>query len=107
MQHMDNDTKKNIKDKIRGAIENNPDRQIIKRAMLFGSYAYGSPNSDSDIDLIVELDPSVKVGFFKFAEIQRTLGEYAGKKVDLLTKESLSKYFRDEVLSKAELVYEG
>ncbi|KKR85526.1 MAG: hypothetical protein UV53_C0004G0015 [Candidatus Azambacteria bacterium GW2011_GWE1_42_9] len=39
--------------------------------------------------------------------IQRKLGEFIGKKVDLLTPQSLSKFFREKVLAEAEDIYEG
>ena len=30
----------------------------VKRAWIFGSYAYGSPRSDSDLDVTVEIHPA-------------------------------------------------
>jgi len=39
--------------------------------------------------------------------IQEELGEVLGRKVDLHTSGFLSRYFRDEILSEAELLYDA
>ena len=48
-----------IKDKIVSGLRSN---SLVNRIILFGSYARGTPNSDSDVDLIVILN---KKGFFR------------------------------------------
>lgn len=80
-------------------------RNHIRKLSLFGSVLHGNFRPDSDIDLLVEFDPDHIPGFFKFAHIQRELSEIMGEKVDLRTPQELSKYFRDEVLSEAEVQY--
>ena len=99
-------SKEQIKQAIREAIEVDPNKQDILSVSLFGSYAYGNPKPDSDVDILIEFKPEATVGFFKLARIQRHLRESIGKKVDLLTPQAISKYFRDEVLNKSELIYE-
>lgn len=98
--------KQQIKNVILQAIRNDPVMDDIKSVSLFGSSVTGTTKQDSDIDLLIEFIPSATVGFFKFAQIQRNLQHYLGQDVDLLTPESLSKFFRAEVLKQAELVYE-
>jgi uncharacterized protein len=99
-------SKEEIKQAIRKAVENDPHKKDILSVSLFGSYAYGTPKSDSDVDILVELDPKATVGFFKFFDIKDNFEKYLEKNVDLLTPEQLSKYFRDKVLQKAEKIYE-
>lgn len=99
-------SKEQIKQTIREAIETDPHKEDILKVSLFGSYAYGNPDSDSDVDLLIEFSPDATVGFFKLARIQRHLRESVGKKVDLLTPQAISKYFRDEVIAKSEQIYE-
>jgi predicted nucleotidyltransferase len=77
----------------------------IRKLSLFGSVLHGDFRPDSDIDLLVEFDSDHIPGFFKLAHIERELSEIIGKKVDLRTPQELSKYFRDEVLSEAEVQY--
>jgi len=65
----------------------------IKRIGLFGSYARGEQRDDSDIDLLVEFDEGKK-SYDNFMDLCFFLEELLGKKVDLLTPESLSPFIR-------------
>ncbi len=80
-------------------------RNQIRKLSLFGSILHGDFRPDSDVDLLVEFDPGHIPGFFKLAHMERELSEIIGKKADLRTPQELSKYFRDEVLSEAEVQY--
>ena len=88
------------------AVRNVPHRDDIKTVALFGSYINGNAREESDIDVLIDFEPSAVIGLFEFVEIQQYLADALGKTIDLLTPESLSKYFRDEVLRQAEPVYE-
>ena len=99
--------KQTIKQKIGKAIESNPMKNEIAKVSLFGSYIRGSQSSNSDIDVLVEFKPAAKVGYFKLAGMQRNMSDVVGKKVDISTPEALSKFFRNEVLKEAEIIYEG
>ncbi len=47
----------------------------VKRLALFGSYARGHQREDSDVDILVEVDPSIGLGFVELAErIEGALG---------------------------------
>jgi len=59
---------------------------------------------DSDVDVLVEFLPSVRVGL-AFIRMQDELSAILGRKVDLYTPASLSKYFRNEVLQEAKVQY--
>lgn len=99
--------KEEIKTKIKEAIECNPLRGDIQRVSLFGSYINSAPRQDSDVDILIEFKPTARIGLFELVRLQRRLGEFIGKKVDLLTPQSLSKFFREKVLAEAENIYEG
>lgn len=99
-------SKQAIKAKIKKAIIKNPHLQDIQKVSLFGSYLSGNPKKDSDVDLLIEFTPNAKVGLFKFVQIKNDLEDQINKSIDLLTPEQLSEYFRDEVLSQAETIYE-
>ncbi len=96
--------KEKLKENVRQAIVNDPNRDYFKRIKLFGSYLHGSQRHGSDIDLLVEF--AKPLGFFKLGEIGESLENKIGKKVDLVTPDSLSKYFKKEVAKEAELIYE-
>lgn len=99
-------SREEIKDKIRKAVEGGPFKEDIQKVSVFGSYIHGDFKDSSDVDVLIEFTPSARVGFFRLVEIQREMERLVGKKVDLLTPESLSKYFREEVIAEADLVYE-
>jgi uncharacterized protein len=55
----------------------------IDHVRLFGSLARDQGGPESDVDLVVEFRPSVRVGF-AIVSIHRRLEEIVGAKVDLL-----------------------
>ncbi len=66
---------KNLTDQLRDYFRTQP----IVKAYLFGSYARDNPREDSDIDILVELDPSVPIGI-EFVQMYLDLKELTGKK---------------------------
>jgi predicted nucleotidyltransferase len=76
----------------------------IRRLMVFGSTADGSRSPESDIDLLVEFDKGRTPGF-AYARIAEELTEILERPVDLHTPASLSKYFRQQVVAEARVVY--
>ena len=47
----------------------------VHRMALFGSYARGDQHSDSDVDILVDIDPSVGLEFVTLAEqIEKLVG---------------------------------
>jgi hypothetical protein len=79
----------------------------IRRLALFGSVLRKDFDSDSDVDVLVEFEPNKRVGLIRLAVIELELGEILGRKVDLNTPGFLSKYYRDEILSQAEVQYDA
>ena len=76
-------------------------RNHIRRLALFGSVLRDDFRADSDVDVLVEFEPTHVPGFFALFEMEQELGEIVGRKVDLNTPGSLSKYFRARVLAEA------
>lgn len=76
----------------------------IRRLAFFGSVLRDDFRPDSDVDVLVEFMPGVRVGL-AFIRMQDELSAILGRTVDLHTPGSLSKYFRDEVLQEAESLY--
>lgn len=67
----------------------------VIRSSLFGSFVRGEANDDSDIDLLVEL-PKDK-SYLDLVRLELKLGKALGKKVDLLTYQSVSPYLKDYI----------
>jgi uncharacterized protein len=83
-------------------------RRHIRRLSLFGSVLRGDAGPDSDVDLLVEFSREARPSFLDLAEIEQELaGLLSGRRVDLRTADDLSRYFREEVLSEAEVQYES
>jgi predicted nucleotidyltransferase len=78
----------------------------IKKFAFFGSVLRDDFRSDSDIDVLVEIEPGIRIGLFDLAEMEIELSDMIGRKADLRTPQDLSRYFRDEVVSNAEVQYE-
>lgn len=97
-------TKEEIRQRVRAAFPTLPHRERVKRIALFGSHLRGDASSQSDVDLFVEL--SEPIGMFELVGIQFHLERSLGRSVDLLTPAALSKYFREDVLREAEVLYE-
>ena len=95
-----------IINRIQSVISDDHRFDIIRKVRVFGSYLDGTANSGSDIDLLVDFMPDSKVGLLKFSEIKEALSEKLRMNVDLLTERSISRYFRNDVINQAELVYE-
>jgi predicted nucleotidyltransferase len=81
-------------------------RHQIQTLSLFGSVLREDFRPDSDIDVLVEFEDGHVPGLLGIARMERELSEIlGGRKVDLRTPEDLSRYFRQEVLAKAEVQY--
>ncbi|MGH9856083.1 MAG: nucleotidyltransferase family protein [Blastocatellia bacterium] len=73
----------------------------VKRFGLFGSFARGQQHQQSDVDLLVEFEPGQK-SFDNFMRLAFFLEELLGRKVDLVTPESLSPHIGPHILREVE-----
>ncbi len=80
----------------------------VTRLAVFGSVLRGRLRPDSDIDLLVEFEPTKTTGLLRVAELELRLGElFSGREVEIRTYEDLSRYFRDEVRHQAVSLFEA
>ncbi len=79
-------------------------RNHIRKLALFGSILREDFRPDSDVDVLVEFEPGHVPGL-RFFALQRELSDLLCRTVDLNTPQFLSRYFRDQVLAEAEVVY--
>ena len=78
-------------------------RPVLK-AYLFGSYVRGQADEKSDIDILVDLDYSQKIGL-GFIQMKIDLEKILEAKVDLVSSNGLSKYIQPMVDSEKRLIY--
>jgi predicted nucleotidyltransferase len=81
-------------------------RNKIRRLSFFGSVLREDFGPDSDIDVLVEFEPGARVGFFELFDMEQELSSlFGGRKVEINTPKSISRYFRDSVLWEAKDQY--
>ncbi len=76
----------------------------VLRAYLFGSFARGEADASSDIDLLVDLDHSQRIGL-QFIQMRLDLEKLLNAKVDLVSSTGLSKYVKPLVDREKQLIY--
>ncbi len=64
---------------------------------IFGSYARGDNNADSDLDLLVDLEHGADL--FDLVGLQQFLEDRLGCKVDVVSKRALREEIRSTVLN--------
>lgn len=76
----------------------------IKRLYLFGSYAKGTANAKSDIDLLVEKGKPMSL--LNLSAMRQKVQESLHLSVDLLTTAGIGEDFRKEIAGTEILLYE-
>lgn len=78
----------------------------VSYAGLFGSRAFGDNRPESDYDIVVEFFPDSTTTLLGMIELKQKLEDLFGARVDLVTKQSLSPYLKDSILSSVKTLYE-
>ncbi len=81
-------------------------RHHIRRLAFFGSVLRDDFRPDSDVDVLVEFEPAHTPGLITLAGMEIELSGLLGRQVDMRTPADLSRYFRQEVLERAQVYYE-
>jgi predicted nucleotidyltransferase len=78
----------------------------ITEFSLFGSVLREDFRPDSDIDVLVNIDPSAHIGLLELAQMQIELENIFKRPVDLVEKDALrNPYRRSEILKTAQVIY--
>ena len=77
----------------------------VLRLRIFGSVARGEERPDSDLDVIVDFEKPK--GLLALIRLERRLGEFFGRPVDLVTEPGLSPYIRKAVLDSASVIFDA
>lgn len=72
----------------------------VRRLALFGSVVRNEARADSDVDILVEFEPGLKL-FDRFMALADLLEAILERRVELVTPESLSPYIGPHILAEA------
>ena len=75
--------------------------QGVAHVALFGSVARGDDRPDSDIDILVDLDPAIVVTIFDYAGVKDFIADMFDRPVDVVSRESLKPRVRPKAIADA------
>ena len=68
----------------------------VARAALFGSVARGDAAADSDVDILLELDPAAELDVYDYVGVVQFITRLFPVPVDVANRESLKSHVRPE-----------
>ena len=80
-------------------------RHGIRRLALFGSVLRDDFGPESDIDVLIEFEPGLHVGFRIFRVEEQLSALFGGHRVDLVNPKYLNRFIKDRVLSEARVIH--
>ncbi|MBI5816776.1 MAG: nucleotidyltransferase family protein [Nitrospinae bacterium] len=86
----------------KNAIDDVLRRRNVIRAAFFGSVARGEATGESDVDLLVEFEG--RKSLLDLSGLKLELEELLGRKVDILTYDSLHPLLKEKILSEQEVI---
>jgi uncharacterized protein len=95
-------SKKDLFDRILS----NKDRILclgVSRLGIFGSFVRNQVNEQSDVDFFIHFIPQQKT-FKNFMQLAEVLEEITGRRIELVTPQSLSKHIGPHILNEVEYV---
>jgi predicted nucleotidyltransferase len=66
----------------------------VRRAAVFGSVARGDHRPDSDIDIMIEIDPEAHITVFDYVDLKDFIASLFDGPVDVVNREGLKPYVR-------------
>lgn len=86
-------TQENIKQVVQDYFKDKP----VKKVYLFGSYARGDANADSDVDLLFSLEDNTRITYFGLARYLVDLQNQFLKNVDLIEDKFIYPEIKEQI----------
>lgn len=80
------------------------ENKLVDKVFLFGSFSRKEETETSDLDLLVDMRETISL--MKFIKLKQELEDKVNRKVDLLTRESISPYILPLITKDLVLIYE-
>lgn len=66
----------------------------VSHIAVFGSRARGDNRSDSDIDIMIEMDPAARIGIYDYVALKDYIAGLFDDPVDVVSRDGLKPYVR-------------
>jgi predicted nucleotidyltransferase len=73
----------------------------VRHAALFGSCARGEERPDSDVDIMVEIDPAARIGVYEYVAIKDYIAGLFDTPVDVVRRDRLKPCVRPAAVEDA------
>ena len=80
-------------------------KEGVTTLSLFGSLAHGEAQADSDIDVLIEVDPKADFDLLDLSGVQHLIEDRLNRKVDVLMRDEIRPEFEQRLLREAEAVF--
>ena len=75
----------------------------VAHAALFGSRARGDARADSDTDIMIEIDPSARMGVYEYVGLKEYIAGLFDGPVDVVNRDALKPYIKP--MATADAIY--
>lgn len=82
------------------------ERYHVRQMILFGSVLRNDFDQDSDIDILVDFDPELELGYILFYTLQEELSDLFERQIDLMPKSGLKPVFWERIKANFQVIYE-
>jgi predicted nucleotidyltransferase len=76
-------------------------RRGVLHAAVFGSVARGESGEESDVDILIELEPEHPMGVFAYAALRCYIQDLVGETADVVNRNTLKPLLREAILRDA------
>jgi uncharacterized protein len=73
----------------------------VRHAALFGSCARGEERPDSDVDIMIDVDPTARIGVYEYVAIKDYIAGLFDTRVDVVRRDRLKPYLQPAAVGDA------